>query len=146
MTPVLLTSLETIPDPPASSTSSAVLCDGVPVDVGELFRSLPSRADLKGLVVELKTEKHKETKAIRNKLLNLHAKVDAGKVVSKVVETRVSAIEQYHTAFEAQLLKLRMEEQEDWERRNAVRIKGLPGDEDGSPCWRYLKLSFNRSW
>lgn len=62
------------------------------MDVGDLFRSLPTRADLKVLMVELKMEIQKETRVIGDGLVALHGRVKAGEETTKVANTRLSAI------------------------------------------------------
>lgn len=52
--------------------------EGLSMDVKDILRSLPTNADLKVLMVELKTELHKKTKAVGDKLLALHDQVEAG--------------------------------------------------------------------
>lgn len=107
---------------------SGVLFDGVPVDVRKLFRSPPTKADLKASVTDLKEELHTKTQQIRGEIANLRTKVEAAKVGVTAVETRMTAIEQYCMVVGAQLMKLhlRLEEQVDRGRRKSVRINGLP--------------------
>lgn len=115
-------------DPPRSATETrltGVLCDGTWVDIGELLRSLPTRADIKALVADLKEELWKETHQIRVELSDLHAKATVREVEVRAVESRMSVLDQGRVEMEAQLLELWLEEQEDRVRCTAVRIKGL---------------------
>lgn len=58
----------------------------------------------------------------------------------------MAAYEEYHVGVGAQLLerRLRMEEQEDRDRRTAVRIKGLPGDREKESLLEVLASLFYR--
>lgn len=61
-------------------------------------------------------------------MLALQCKIDTG-------EKTVGVMERHHMETWAQLLelRLRLEGQEDWERKNAMRIKGMPGGGRSEP-------------
>lgn len=55
-------------------------------------------------------ELHKETKAIGDKLVALHGKVEAGEASLKEADKHMTVYEERHTGVEAQLLELRFED------------------------------------
>lgn len=72
--------------------SSLVLMDGGLVEVGDLLRSLPTRADFKVLVAELKYELRGETQKIHTEVTALQDRVDETAAQTVAVTTRVSAV------------------------------------------------------
>lgn len=79
----LLSAMDTFPTPEIVTGQSGTLCDGMPIDVGDLLRSLPTRANLKVLMVELQMEIKKETQVIGDKLVAIHGRVETGEATSK---------------------------------------------------------------
>lgn len=88
-----LSDLDTFPTRPAIAGPSGIIWDRLPMEVTELLRSLTTRADLKVLVTELTMEIHKESQAIGRWLDRRHGKVEAGEVVSRAMQTRLTDIE-----------------------------------------------------
>lgn len=73
------------PEPSEAIQSSRVLFDGALVDVGELFRSLPTRVDLKALVVDLKEEPQRETHQLQEKIAIIQITTKVHEVATKAV-------------------------------------------------------------
>lgn len=76
--------LRTQPKP--ETMASKILYDRVPVDFGDLFRSLPTKADLKALVADIKAEHAKDMQQLKRKIVDIQIKVQAANVVAEVVE------------------------------------------------------------
>lgn len=81
-----------------------VLFGGALVNLGKLFRSLPTRADFKALVTDFKEELRRETQQIRGEMSILHTAIKVQEVAASAVETRVVNIEQQRFEAGAQLL------------------------------------------
>lgn len=102
--------------------------DGELVDIGELFRSLPTKDDIRSMLANLEETYRRGLQDIRGEITHLSTRIDAAEVISAATETRLEWLEREQADTEWQLMELRLqlEDQEDRGRRNNLRIRGLP--------------------
>lgn len=105
-----------------------VLCDGGLMDVGALLKTLPTKTYLHVMMADLKEELRRETLLIREKMALLQKQVHVLTTAKKETDTKVAAVDSFCTETGAQFLelRLRMEKFDDVQRRQALRVKGLP--------------------
>lgn len=107
------------------------LFDGNPVDVGELFRSLPTKEDIKAMISNLEDAHCREVQEIRSEITTINTRVDGADSFAAATEARLERLERIQAKQEETIkdLTLHIEDLEDRGRRNNLRIKGLPEPE-----------------
>lgn len=93
-----------------------------------ILQALLTRADIEALVGKVEAAHKREIRAVKQDVQALSTRLSAGECSLVTLEQRVTTLEsrQRDQSNSAVDLQLRMEEMEDWSRRNKLRLRGLP--------------------
>lgn len=120
-----------LPPPPLSPQNITYLFDEKSVDVGDLFQSLPTKEDMKAMIANLEKTQGREFQEVRGEIVQLSTRVEVTEAGAAIADTRMDRLERMQASYESQLseLRLQIEDQEDRNRRNNLRIKVIPESE-----------------
>lgn len=108
---------------------------GMPDDLRSILQSLPTKADIEGLILRIEEAHSRDIQEVRADLHTLTDRVDSGEATISSLTHRIAALErsQEPQAATAIDLQLHLEDLEDRSRHNNLRLRGIPeatGSED----------------
>lgn len=120
------------------------LDEAIPVDIRELLRALPTKDDIRTMLVNLEETHRRETQETRGEIVAVQARVETLETSAAVDDTRIVALEIHQVRQDLQWvsLQLHLEDLEDWGRRNNLRLRGVPEAEEDEDVTAVLQAVF----
>lgn len=120
--------LETPTTAPTDMAGTSHRSSDMPDDIRSILQSLPTKADIEGLILRIEEAHSRDIQEVRADLHTLTDRVDSGETIISSLTHRIEALERSQESQDATAvdLQLHLEDLEDRSRRNNLRLRGIP--------------------
>lgn len=119
---------ETSTTVPTDMAGTSPRSSDMPDDIRSILQSLPTKADIEGLILRIEEAHSRDIQEVRADLHALTDRVDSGEATISSLTHRIEALECSQESQDATAvdLQLHLEDLEDRSRRNNLRLRGIP--------------------